>query len=810
MSASVDRILHKAQRYAKNGEAELAAQQYKIVLEKYPQNQRAIKGLKALQQLSQQQIDGLIALFRQGNFQQLLIDATALAKRFPSSSYLPMLLAEANSNLGRLEQAADNYRTAIQLEAGNPQAHNNLGITLSKLGRTEEAVSSFSKAVGIKADYVEAHNNLGNGLKDLGKLVEAAASYNRAIKIEPAYADAHNNLGIVHYELGEADEAVASFTKSLQINKANAEAQNNLGSALLDLGKIEEAVVAYAKAVELRPNYAQAENNLGIALNKLGRVTEAIAHFQKSVILSPVNKEFWRNYSELLRNFSFKDYDPQIAENFLVLLDQETVIRPAHIAASIMSFLKQHSVLKRALDELANNKIETAASTIAASLAGLPLFLRIIELSPVFDLEIEKLLRTLRRALLTSRDVTGNEQELLRFQQSLALQCFTNEYVFGEVEEETSASQALESDIEQALASGAQPADTEIACLASYRPLHSFAWCEQLQFSKNLEKLRVRQVQERREEQSLRLAIPSLGGIDDQVSNIVRAQYEQNPYPRWINTALATKPLSLRQLANTLKLRLSGEQGDFPEQPEILIAGCGTGQQALVAAKRFLGSKVLAIDLSLSSLSYAIRKTQGLGISNIDYMQADILELGSLDKQFDVIESAGVLHHMADPLAGWQVLTDCLKPGGLMKVALYSETARDSVVRARELIAEMKLSDDIKDILDFRMSIVNSSEELDSRFSRITNFSDFYSSSEFRDLLFHVQEHRFTLPQLSQCLKELDLKFAGFEFWNSSVVEKFSQTYPDPEAVYSLDKWHEFELANTDTFAGMYQLWLQK
>ena len=103
----------------------------------------------------------------------------------------------------------------------------------------------------------------------------------------------------------------------------------------------------------------------------------------------------------------------------------------------------------------------------------------------------------------------------------------------------------------------------------------------------------------------------------------------------------------------------------------VLIAGCGTGQHSIETAARFKGSKVLAIDLSMSSLSYAKRKTEEFGIQNIDYMQADILGLGKLDRQFDIVESAGVLHHMDDPVAGWRVLTDCLKPGGLIKIGLY-------------------------------------------------------------------------------------------------------------------------------------------
>ena len=84
--------------------------------------------------------------------------------------------------------------------------------------------------------------------------------------------------------------------------------------------------------------------------------------------------------------------------------------------------------------------------------------------------------------------------------------------------------------------------------------------------------------------------------------------------------------------------------GDYqsPERPEILVAGCGTGQHALFTASRFLNARMFAVDLSLSSLCYALRKTNELGLSNIEYAQADILELSSLGRQFDLIENAQV------------------------------------------------------------------------------------------------------------------------------------------------------------------------
>src|SRR5207244_436635 len=103
---------------------------------------------------------------------------------------------------------------------------------------------------------------------------------------------------------------------------------------------------------------------------------------------------------------------------------------------------------------------------------------------------------------------------------------------------------------------------------------------------------------------------------------------------------------------------------------EILVAGGGTGQQPIDVSRRYKNTKVLAVDLSLTSLSYAERQTRALGLENIHYAQADIVQLGSIGRTFDLIESVGVLHHLADPLAGWKILLSLLRPGGFMMVGL--------------------------------------------------------------------------------------------------------------------------------------------
>jgi SAM-dependent methyltransferase len=488
-------------------------------------------------------------------------------------------------------------------------------------------------------------------------------------------------------------------------------------------------------------------------------------------------------------------------------------VHPSSITSPIISALDHHPKFSRAL-KLASN-IETDSKTsyqlLAKQLSTIPLFLRLMEVTPINDLKIEQLLTSLRKSMLQEAIMGNLEEEGLPFASALALQCFTNEYAYYETDEETSSIERLQQQITELIEQTRDVQPILIATLGAYRPLHTFPWAQKLadyEWDNDISVVINRQILEPFTERSLRSQITNLTPIKDLVSQSVREQYEENPYPRWINPGLVDKGKPIGTVLRGLQFDIGNYQS--PETPDILIAGCGTGQHAIETASRYKNSQVLAMDLSLSSLSYAKRKTNELNISNIEYTQADIMELGSLDRKFDLIESAGVLHHLGDPLAGWKVLVDLLRPGGLMKIGLYSEAARQSVVEGRSIIADKEYTTSPEDIRQCRQDIVALTNRGHAKLEGILNFKDFFSLSECRDLLFHVQEHRFTLPQIKTALKSLKLKFLGFEMQDQSIRRKFKETYPKKSALTSLTKWHEFELKNPDTFISMYQFWCQK
>ena len=111
----------------------------------------------------------------------------------------------------------------------------------------------------------------------------------------------------------------------------------------------------------------------------------------------------------------------------------------------------------------------------------------------------------------------------------------------------------------------------------------------------------------------------------------------------------------------------------WSNNPNVLVAGCGTGQHIAIIADKYLNSKILGIDLSLASLAYAKRKVEELGHKNVEFLHADILQLKNLKRKFNIIECVGTLHHMKDPLEGLKILQNLLEPHGFLKLGLYSK-----------------------------------------------------------------------------------------------------------------------------------------
>lgn len=422
-------------------------------------------------------------------------------------------------------------------------------------------------------------------------------------------------------------------------------------------------------------------------------------------------------------------------------------------------------------------------------------------MSPSF----ERLLISLRRALLLRPERLSPAH--IQLVLALARQAANNEYAWPEDIQEKAL---VDAQIRAIAGAPATPTSTDaLARAAMYRPPGEMVPPERLRrdFARSAIGAALVALLPDAQEMAARRAIPMLAPPADLVSIAVRAQYEANPYPRWLDI---NPPQPGESRARLLRHAGAAAAPRFAGPLDVMIAGCGTGKQAIAAAFGYRpDARVLAIDLSAASLAYAERQAARIGCRGIEFLQADILDLDRLARDFDVIESSGVLHHLADPLLGWRRLAARLKPGGLMQVALYSERARQDVVAARAEIARLGLPPTRTGIQRFRRLVIEAPDDAGDWRTSLRRFGDLYTTSGTRDLVFNVQEHRFTPRAIAQALRALDLDFAGPEM-APPVREAYRRRFPDDPLALDFEKLESFEADNPDVFAGMITFWCRR
>ena len=526
------------------------------------------------------------------------------------------------------------------------------------------------------------------------------------------------------------------------------------------------------------PKSAKEHNDLGGQLLVQGRLEEAAAQFARALTLMP---ELFEQYAHVVAT----------------LLNVNPTVRAglARVASAWPRDLPAGDLL---------------GSKGVTPIARDPLLRCMLESGTVRDLNLERYLTTLRRIILGMAANVATSGDAVKLVDlglccALAKQCFINEYVFALTPEEVEQAERLKDTLSAALAARRPVSPLLPVAVAAYFPLsqvHGGRLLLDRTWPDPVRGVLAQQLIEPAEEQSYCDGIPRLTMIENDVSLKVRQQYEENPYPRWVTVESDRGPMRiteyLRRQFPAASIAEALADGDL----EILIAGCGTGQQSIVTARRFAGARVLAVDLSLASLCYAKRMSRAFGADNVAYAQADVLELANVGRTFDVIETSGVLHHLADPIEGWRVLLSLLRPGGFMHVGLYSETARAQIRSARAYLAGKGAMPTASDIRRWRQEL------LSTPLRSVASYSDYFSISECRDLLFHVQEHNLTIPAIEAFVRANNLHFIGFEL-APGIAENYLLRFPQDRSMTNLASWHLFETENPATFAGMYQFWVR-
>jgi SAM-dependent methyltransferase len=675
-----------------------------------------------------------------------------------------------------------------------------------KIGAPQAGGRFNDRAQHLFASAVHQHRS--------GQLMEAEQLYRSVLAIAPEHAESHYLRGIIALQLRRPQEAIAAIQRALAINEPMPEWHYNLAFAYQSLGRLEDAVAHHRRAVTIDPSFMMAQTSLARSLLTLGATEQALAVSMHALGMqaSPETKQL---VAECLSGLRQVTVTQELRDVVLRAASEPwgVVANFTHVVIALLNPAIA-PMIRRAV-EAWPQRLQADALLGAQGISVLaqdPLF-RCLLGSATTSLELERFFTCLRSVILVwahhGTPLGAATDHAVEIGCWLAQQCFINEYVYAYADDEIEQVRQLQSRIATALEAGTSVPALWLAAIGAYVPLHELPGPElllKLTWPDAVRRVLELQVEQPLQEKAAQASIPQLTPIGHGVSAQVRQQYEENPYPRWVKASPAA-PTGIDAYL----------RAQFPLAPvrelhkdrglDVLVAGCGTGQHPIHIAQQFAGAQVLALDLSRASLAYARRKTSEMGLKQIEYAQADILNLGGLGRSFDHIEAVGVLHHLADPQAGWRVLLSLLRPGGLMHIGVYSELARQDVVRARAFVAERGYGQTADDIRRCRQDLfaLDSADPL----KPITSRFDFFSTSNCRDLMFHVQEHRLSLPAIKAFLAENDLQFLGF-LTSSQNQRRYAARFPDDPAMIDLDRWHVFETENPNTFLTMYRFWVQK
>tara|TARA_Y100001968_G_scaffold277320_1_gene272109 strand:- start:91 stop:2430 length:2340 start_codon:yes stop_codon:yes gene_type:complete len=681
----------------------------------------------------------------------------------------------------------------------------NLSFLYYKLNDLEKAEILVDEAIQLKPNLANGYCIRGLILKSLNRYKESKLSLEKAIKIDPNYFDAYINLGLLYKDSNKYDDAEINYLKAIKINNKSAIAHLNLGACYKEKLEIDKAIYHTEIAITLDNELENSYLNLATIYNQKGDFSKSLIIAKKELNINKNSELSYQLISELIKksdtlNLSKRD-DRELLKNILNRKD----ISHRELFGCLNTLISNNLLEKLSIADLdlRENKDFNIITKDDELIKALSL---LIFCSPLW----EKVLGNIRKNMLINYSENKKlSKNILNFTIALGSQCFLNEYVYYISEEEKIRLKDLKRSIQIN-----NNQDYKLALISCYQSLFSINskyinLNTYISGNKELNKLIDLQFRDKVNEQNISNKIKRVGNIEDLVSKKVKSQYESNPYPRWrYNSYSKENKINFLSVINSEIYPNAihpNQIKSIAKKLNILIAGCGTGIQILEAS-RYRNCEITAIDLSNSSISYAKRKVDEYGMKNINFIEMDLLELGQLNKKFDLIECSGVLHHMKDPAKGLNNLVNSLEAKGFLKLGLYSKYARQEILKIREIIKDKNIKPNLHQIRKFRNDIINGDME---NLYGITNWSDFYSTSMCRDLCFHAQEKCYSLMEIKNMIEKENLEFLGFTLSND-IKDKYQINNKNIESLTDLCLWDKFEKINPNSFREMYQFWTIK
>ena len=464
----------------------------------------------------------------------------AQAERARRTTISPMRSAQ----LGRMDEAENQYRRALALKPDLAGAHNNLANALVAQGRADEALIHFQRALELAPDLVEAHVNLGTTLLQQGKLAAAAAQLERAVSIDPISPTPIAISATCIWRKAGSTRRRSAISVRSRSSPIWPPPTTIWGSWLRRRAATRRRAAASRARWRVKPDFIDAYNNLGRAFMALGQPDHALGALRRAL--------------DVAETADTKSLFVQCVKMLAMPPASKTSARcccgrcrsrggaPASWRGSprARSSRTPRSPLcmARALGGMA---APAGGRRAGRSAARWPRFRAIGCCAACWnppasrDLELERFLTALRFALLELVSAprrclpTRAAGSVLRARPAMLPQRAGVRPYRGRARRCAAPARRWWSRRSlrgrRSRSRGSRWSPAIFRCIRC--PGRSGCWTGS--WSAATTALLVQQVREPAQERELSASIPALTAIDDAVSRKVQRQYEENPYPRW-------------------------------------------------------------------------------------------------------------------------------------------------------------------------------------------------------------------------------------------------------------------------------------
>ncbi|MGA3257037.1 MAG: class I SAM-dependent methyltransferase [Mycobacterium sp.] len=287
---------------------------------------------------------------------------------------------------------------------------------------------------------------------------------------------------------------------------------------------------------------------------------------------------------------------------------------------------------------------------------------------------------------------------------------------------------------------------------------------------------------------------------DDPRADVVSSQYERWRYPQPIQELEGWAGSNWEWFDPVHAHRILWPDREYQPDLDILIAGCGTNQAAIFAYTN-PAARVVAVDISQPSLDHQQYLKDKHGLWNLELHRLPIEELPTLELDFDLIVSTGVLHHLSDPLVGMETLADRLRRNGALAVMLYAKYGRIGVEMLESVFRDMGLHQDDTSvqIVKETISVLSPDHPIHSYMKLARDLQS--SDAALVDTFLHGRQRSYTVEECVDLVTSAGLVFQGWllkaPYYPHDLFEPPSGVYPALNGLPEAKLWSVMERVQT-------------